>query len=101
MFVVTPSRRKDRGGIYDPAAIFYFFKYGPYAPIVRRADVDLYFRGPFALSLDIYHGLKYKFTSIIFFELVCYLMAKKRVETRRMSELVDGVEPLTVKKSLI
>ena len=26
-------------------------------------------------------------------KLVCYLMAKKWVETRRISELVDGVEP--------
>ena len=51
------------------------------------------FRGPFALSLGINHGLKYSFTRIVLFELVCYLMAKKWVETRRISQLVDRVEP--------
>ena len=56
-------------------------------------EVDLVFLAPSALSLGINHGLKYKFTRIVFLKLVCYLMAKKWVETRRISELVDGVEP--------
>ena len=51
------------------------------------------FLAPSALSLGINHGLKYNFTRIVFLKLVCYLMAKKWVETRRISELVDGVEP--------
>ena len=38
-----------------------------------------------------------KNTRIVFFELVCCLMAKEWAETRRISELVDGVEPQTVK----
>ena len=50
------------------------------------------FRDPLSLSLGITHGLKYKFTRIVL-KLECYMMAKKWVEARRTSELVDGVEP--------
>ena len=54
-------------------------------------EVDLFFRAPFALSLGINHGLKYKFTRIVFLKLMCYLMAKKWVETRRRrSRTVDS-----------
>ena len=92
VFVATPSGGKDRGRICEPAAIFYF-KYGPYAAIVRWKYVDLFFRAPHALSIGSNPGLKYKFTRIVFLKLVCYLMAKKWVEARRHSELVDRVEP--------
>ena len=58
IFVAAPSRRKDRGGIYEPAAIFYFIL--NIAPTRRFIGGSRpCFRTRFALySLGINHGLK-------------------------------------------
>ena len=58
-----------------------------------RYNIPYTYNNRRALSLGIYHGLKCKFTRIVFLKVVCYLMAKKWAATSRISELVDGVEP--------
>ena len=87
-----PQQEKGSSGfLWTCCGILFYLNMAPNTQRLLGGSRPV-FRAPSALSLGINHGLKYKFIKKAFLKLVCYLMVKKWAETRRISELVDGVE---------